>query len=279
MSVIAVASGKGGTGKTTVAAAAALALGPDAQLLDCDVEEPNCHLFVNPEITRSSKIFTRVPVVDESACTSCGTCGEVCKFSAIAVIVETVMTFHNLCHGCGSCSLFCPEKAISEGKRELGVVEAGVASTFSFVQGRLRVGEAMSPPLIHAVKREINPHKIAIIDAPPGTSCPMIAAVKDADYALLVTEPTPFGLSDLTLAVGAVRVLSIPMGVVVNRSDIGNSGVRDFCQSEGIEVLMEIPFSREIAETYARGGSLLDAEPVYREKLREMIGRIAEVSR
>lgn len=278
MPSIAVASGKGGTGKTTVAAALALALGPDAQLLDCDVEEPNCHLFLRPEISRSRTVTCPVPVVDESLCNNCGRCDEVCKFSAIVVLPQTVMTFHNLCHGCGSCTLFCPEEAITEGARELGVVETGTANGFSFVQGRLRVGEAMSPPLIHAVKSEMDAAKVAIIDAPPGTSCPMIAAVNRADYALLVTEPTPFGLSDLTLAVAAVEELGIPTGVVINRSDIGDREVHEFCRSKDIEVLMEIPFSRRIAEVYARGGTLLDAEPAYTQKLKEIAYRIGEAS-
>lgn len=274
MPKISIASGKGGTGKTTVAVALALALGENAQLLDCDVEEPNCHLFVKPEITRTERVTLPVPVVDESLCTYCGRCAEVCKFGAITVLPNTVVTFHNMCHGCGSCGLFCPEDAISESERELGVVEAGRAFSFSFVQGRLRVGEAMSPPLIKAVKGEMDPGKIAIIDAPPGTSCPVIAAIKDTDYALLVTEPTPFGLNDLVLAVEAARELSLPVGVVLNRSDLGDNGVKTFCRKENIPVLMDIPFQRKIARTYAQGGSLLDADPSYGERLREVIDKI-----
>jgi MinD superfamily P-loop ATPase len=187
----------------------------------------------------------------------------VCRYSAIVLIGEQVLTFPELCHGCGGCSLLCPEKAITEGKRELGVIETGTAGPVAFVQGRLRVGEAMSPPLIRAVKAKVDPTKVAILDAPPGASCPVINTVMGSDAIVLVTEPTPFGLHDLTIAVDAIEPLGIPLGVVLNRSDVGDRGVHDFCVQRGIPLLAEIPHDRQIAEGYARGRLLVDSAPQY----------------
>jgi len=201
--IISIASGKGGTGKTTVATNLALSIDKDVQLLDCDVEEPNAHLFIKPAIEERQTVTTPVPSVDESKCTLCGKCGEICQFRAIIVIGETVLPFPELCHSCGGCMAVCPEGAITEVPRELGVLEKGRRNGLAFVHGRLRVGEAMSPPLIRKVRSFTDPDKLTIIDAPPGTSCPVIAAMTGADFVLLVTEPTPFGLHDLQLAVGA----------------------------------------------------------------------------
>ncbi len=259
--IVSVASGKGGTGKTTIATSLAAVLGSRAQLLDCDVEEPNCHILVKPTLQTSESITVAVPVVDTAKCTLCGKCGEVCRFSAIIVIGEQVLTFPELCHGCGGCSLLCPEKAISEGTRELGVVETGWAGPVAFVQGRLRVGEAMSPPLIRAVKGKIDDRKIAILDAPPGASCPVIHTVMGSDFLILVTEPTPFGLHDLGIAVDAISGLEIPLGVILNRSDVGDGKVQEFCRHRGIPLLAEIPHDRGIAEGYARGNLLVDSAP------------------
>lgn len=264
--IIAVASGKGGTGKTTLATNLAAALARDGQpvqLLDCDVEEPNCHIFVKPRHESSEIVGLPVPTVDESKCTGCGECGKLCAYSAIVCIKKKVLTFPELCHGCGGCSLVCPEDAISEESREVGVVEAGPAAGFPFVHGRLRVQEAMSPPLIREVKRRIQPNGIAIVDAPPGTSCPVITAMKGADYVALVTEPTPFGLNDLRIAVETVRELAIPFGVIINRSDVGDDRVSRYCEDEEIRVLCEIPDDRRVAEAYSRGELIVDAVPEY----------------
>lgn len=268
--IISVASGKGGTGKTTVATSLAWALGEEAQLLDCDVEEPNCHLLMRPEILDEEVVNLAVPVVDTSKCSKCGVCGDICRFSAIVLIGDEVLTFPEMCHGCGGCSILCPENAIHEGHRVLGVVEAGKSGPVDFVQGRLRVGEAMSPPLIRAVKSRISRDKTAILDAPPGASCPVITTVMDSDFVILVTEPTPFGLHDLRIAVEAINPLQIPMGVVLNRSDIGDSGVQDFCSERGIPLLLEIPHSRSIAEGYSRGRIMVESNPYYTTPLREM---------
>ncbi|MCA1961815.1 MAG: ATP-binding protein [Desulfomonile sp.] len=272
--IISVASGKGGTGKTSIATSLAVVLGSRAQLLDCDVEEPNCHILMKPLIEKSFPVGVPVPVIDKGRCTVCGRCGEVCRFSAIVPIGDVVLTFPELCHGCGGCALFCPEKAITETLRELGVVEIGTAGPVDFVHGRLRIGEAMAPPLIRAVKAKIKSEKIAIIDAPPGASCPVITAVSGADFVVMVTEPTPFGLHDLQIAVNAILGLGIPLGVVVNRSDIGDSAVQDFCQSRRIPILAEIPHSRRIAEGYSSGHLLIESEPSHRATFLKILSEI-----
>jgi len=276
--IISVASGKGGTGKTTIATNLALSLDGDVQFFDCDVEEPNSHIFLKPDIQETEAIGIPVPEVDKSRCTYCGKCGEICQYSAIVVIKNNVLTFPELCHGCGGCSLVCPEGAISEKHREVGIVERGLASGMEFIHGRLRIGETMSPPLIKAVKKYIDKEKTAIIDAPPGTSCPVIEAVKRSDFTLLVTEPTPFGLNDLILAVEMIRTLKIPFGVIINRSDVGDKGATEYCHREGIPILMEIKTERKIAEAYSKGITIVQIVPEYKERFKslftELEGRI-----
>jgi MinD superfamily P-loop ATPase len=275
--IISIASGKGGTGKTTVATNLALSLEKDVQLLDCDVEEPNAHLFIHPTFEKTETVTTPVPEVDEARCNLCGKCGEICRFKAIVVIGETVLPFHELCHSCGGCVEVCPEGAISEAGRELGIIEKGHRNGLEFIHGRLRLGEAMSPPLIRKVRSFTRPDLLTIIDAPPGTSCPVISAMKDVDFVLLVTEPTPFGLYDLKLAVGAVKILGIPCGLVINRSDIGDGSVKEYAREEDIPVLMEIPFDRDIAEAYSRGDVLVDVMPDWKERFLELYHRIAKM--
>jgi MinD superfamily P-loop ATPase len=265
--IISIASGKGGTGKTTVATNLAASLSDkDIKLLDCDVEEPNAHLFLNPVMESREIVNIPVPGIDESRCTLCGKCIEICQFKAIVRIADTMLAFNELCHGCGGCMEVCPEGAIYETGRELGVIEKGHKDNIVFIHGRLRVGEAMSPPLIKKVREMAGVNGITIIDAPPGTSCPVISAMKDTDFIILVTEPTPFGLNDLKLAAGAVRILGIPCGIVINRSDMGDDRVNRFAADEDIPVLMEIPFDRRIAQSYSRGELVIDNIPGWRER-------------
>ncbi|MFO8056596.1 MAG: ATP-binding protein [bacterium] len=271
---IAIASGKGGTGKTTVAVALARLIG-ECAFVDCDVEAPNAHLFLQPEITGSEKEEVMLPVVDESKCTGCGECSRVCQFNAIAAIGTSVIVFPELCHGCRACVLICEPKAISDGTREIGVVEWGYADDILFYHARLRVSEPMSPPLISALKKRAgNPREFTILDCPPGTTCPMIEAVRGADYCVLVTEPTPFGIHDLEMAAGAARELSIPAGVVINRVGIGDEAIESFCRDHGLPVLARIPHTREIAEGYARGKSILTSAPEIESSLLEALEAI-----
>jgi MinD superfamily P-loop ATPase len=275
--IISVASGKGGTGKTTIATNLAVSLDGKAQLLDCDVEEPNAHIFMKPHIDHRETVTLPVPDVDLEKCNFCGECGEICQFSAITVIGKKVLTFPELCHSCRGCVMVCPKDAVREKDREVGVLETGASGPVAFAQGRLRIGEAMSPPLIDRVKAQIQPDRVAIIDAPPGTSCPVIAALKGSDFTILVTEPTPFGLNDLKLAVGAVRILEIPFGLVINRCDVGDNQVLEYAAKEDIQVLLEIPDDRKIAEAYSRGTLMVDVEPGMKERFQTMYDDIRKL--
>ena len=264
--IISVASGKGGTGKTLVATNLALSLQneTEVQFLDCDVEEPDAHIFLKPAIERRETVSIPIPQVNEDRCTYCGKCAEVCAYNAVAVLKNRVLVFPELCHGCGACSYLCPEDAISEVAREIGIVEMGCSKQMEFIHGRLAVGEAMAPPIIRRVKEHSDPEKTVIIDVPPGTSCPVVEAVKGSDYCLLVTEPTPFGLNDLTLAVETIKKLDIPCGVVVNRGGIGDSKVEEYCLREGLPVLLQIPLDTQIARLYSRGIPLVEGIPQWR---------------
>ena len=275
--IISVASGKGGTGKTTVATNMALSLKGPLQFLDCDVEEPNAHLFVHPAFEKTDVITTPVPEVNPDKCNLCGQCDAICQFKAIVLIGESVLTFPELCHSCGGCVEVCPENAVKETQRELGLIQQGRRNGIAFAQGKLRVGEAMSPPLIKQVRSRYRSDRPTIIDAPPGTSCPVIASMNDVDFVLLVTEPTPFGLHDLKLAVGAVKVLGIPCGLVINRSDIGNREVIDYAEREHLPVLMEIPFDRRIAEVYSEGKALVDVMPEWKQRFIDLYQKIEEI--
>ncbi len=265
--IISIASGKGGTGKTLVATSLALSLKERAsvQLLDCDVEEPDAHVLLKPTITHTEAVSIPVPKVDEDKCTYCGKCAEVCAYNAMAVMKQKVLVFTELCHGCGACSYLCPEKAISEEAKEIGVVESGYAGGVGFVQGRLAIGEAMAPPIIRQVKEHASHEGTVIIDVSPGTSCPVVESVKDSDFCLLVTEPTPFGLNDLALAVDMVNELEVPCGVVINRDGAGDSKVEEYCLGQGIPILLRIPLDVEIARLYSQGITLLEGMPQWRE--------------
>ncbi len=284
---ITVASGKGGTGKTTVAVNLALSLaaaGSPLTFLDCDVEEPNAHIFLRPQIEREETTGILIPEVDDDLCTYCGRCAEVCVFHAIAVIGKQVLVFPELCHGCGSCAYNCPEKAITEVLRPTAKLRWGKATwegaPIAFGEGVLDVGQAMATPVIRELKRKGLPNEgeaIAILDAPPGNSCPVVETMRGSDFVLLVTEPTPFGLHDLRLAVQVARdELGLPAGVVINRDGVGDDSVERFCAEAGLPILMRIPLDRRIAEAYAQGETIVARLPEYRERFLALYRRIEE---
>jgi MinD superfamily P-loop ATPase len=277
--IVSVASGKGGTGKTLVATSLALSLSNNykVQLLDCDVEEPNANILLNLAVNQNQPVYIPIPKVDETKCTYCGKCAEVCAYNAIAVLKEKVLVFPELCHGCGACSYLCPESAITEEGREVGIVERGNSGNLELVQGRIAIGEAMAPPVIREVKKYIDPANIVIIDVPPGTSCPVVEAVEGSDFCLLVTEPTPFGLNDLSLAVEVVKKLGISCGVVINRIGIGGEEVEQYCHREGIPILLRIPLDRNIAMLYSQGIPLIEGMPWWREDFLKLFQDIKDI--
>lgn len=274
---IAIASGKGGTGKTTVATNLAMVAGRQGlkvAYLDCDVEEPNGHLFLKPSIRRAQTVNKPVPRVDQDRCTRCGKCAEICQYGAIASLPNKTMIFDELCHACGGCHLVCPLQAITEYERPIGELRHGEIETIQFVDGKLNIGEAMSPPLISAVKHAAAPADLTIIDSPPGTSCPVIESLRGVDFAILVTEPTPFGLYDLKLAVEMIRALRIPHAVVINRSVCQDGPVHEYCAQEEIEIITELPDDRAVAETYSRGEMICDFINDFRERIQSLLEAI-----
>ena len=286
--IITVASGKGGTGKTTVAVSLALSLAADGGhigpakplLLDCDVEEPNAALFLDPTIQERREVGQMIPKVDLDKCTYCGRCAEVCQYNAIAVVGERVLVFPELCHGCGSCTLNCPAEAIHEVLDVIGSMERGEAGGVAFAQGTMNVGEPMAVPIIRQLKQWVIPSDRdslpIILDAPPGTACPVVESMRGADYVLMVTEPTPFGLHDLRMAVDVARgELGLPVGVVINRDGVGDRGVDDYCAAEGIPILMRIPLDRRIAEAYSEGVPLVETLQEYRAQFVELWSQVA----
>ncbi|MFC1920260.1 ATP-binding protein [Chloroflexota bacterium] len=277
--IISIASGKGGTGKTLVATSLALSLKDREriQFLDCDVEEPNAYIFLKPDIYKRESVNIPVPVVDDNKCNYCGKCAVVCAYNAIAVASRHILVFPNICHGCGACAYLCPENAIRENGREAGIVESGNSDGIDFIHGKLTVGEAMAPPVIRSVRKLANYNSIAIIDVPPGTSCPMVEAVKGSDFCLLVTEPTPFGLNDLALAMGTIDELDIPYGVVINRTCGNYDEITDFIESKNVPVLLTIPLDMEIARLYSRGITLTEGIPEWKAEFSELFERIREI--
>ncbi len=271
---IVVASGKGGTGKTTFAVNLAYVLAQRGQrvcLLDCDVEEPNDHLFVKPNITDTQDVMVLKPVWDAAECDGCGECAKACNYNAMAVVKGKVLIFNELCHSCGVCSYVCPRNALHEEKTAIGkVLAAPDNQPFFFAYGILNIGEALAPNVVSAVKAHIDPEAINILDASPGTACPVVKALEGADVAVLLTEPTPFGLNDLKLAAAMTIEMGLPTGIVVNRSDGKDEIIDKYAESADIPIIGRIPFKREYAETYSAGHILI-------EKHKELVDILLEI--
>lgn len=280
--IVAVASGKGGTGKTLISVSLARLLSQheSVQYLDCDVEEPNGHLFLRPELSLRESVRLKFPVVDTSRCNLCGECSRFCAFNALALAGSKLLVFPDLCHSCGGCALVCPQRAISWEEREIGIVEEGVSGGITFVHGQLALGARLVPPLIEAVRRRTRSQGIAIVDAPPGAACPVVAAVRGADLVLLVTEPTPFGLNDLEIAAELVHLLGLKAAVIINRYGVGDDRVERFCEEKGLCVWERIPYDRRIAEAYASGRDVAEEVPEFARACRSLIAKLkAEAAR
>jgi MinD superfamily P-loop ATPase len=273
--IVSVASGKGGTGKTSVAVNMALSIG-NVQLLDCDVEEPNAHLLLQPNLGKTEPVWSLIPQVNEELCSHCGECSEVCQYNAIFTSPEKVLVFPDLCHSCGGCGFVCPEKAITLEKHKIGILKFGSVGDLKLVYGEIEIGRPMAVPVIKAVKRQIREGENVILDSPPGTSCPFVETVRDSDFCVLVTEPTPFGLHDLKIAVEVLRKIAVPFGVVVNRAGLGDKKVYDYCEEESIRIMLEIPYKRRIAELYSRGVPFSQEMPEWKEKFQTLHREIKE---
>lgn len=276
---IAIASGKGGTGKTTISCALAEAAEHPVCLLDCDVEEPNSHFFIHPEVDHRKTVHSLIPKINAELCDGCGECRRVCQFNALVVVKNCAMVFPELCHSCGACARICPTGAIAEIEQPIGHVETGVGeNNTQFVSGQMDVGQAMAPPVIRATLQHAATERLTLIDCPPGTSCPFVTAVKGSDVVLLVTEPTPFGLHDLSLAVDTLRQLGLPFAVAVNRVNADRDIITDYCEQEDVPLILRIPESRRIAEAYSRGETLLSASPAWRESFAGLPAKLAEIA-
>jgi MinD superfamily P-loop ATPase len=271
--IVTVASGKGGTGKTSLAVNMALSV-ENVQLLDCDVEEPNAHVLLRPDLYRTEPVYSSIPLVNEDLCDYCGKCAQTCQYNAIFATSEKILVFPELCHSCGGCALVCPKKAITWEKHKIGTLKFGLVDDLELVYGELEIGKPLAVPIIKAVKSHIKEGKNVIVDSPPGTSCPFVETVRGSDFCILVTEPTPFGLHDLEIAIQVLRNIKVPFGVVVNRAGLGDGKVYDYCKKENISVMMEIPYQRKIAELYSNGIPFSVEMPEWKEKFQTLYNKI-----
>ena len=274
--IITVTSGKGGTGKTLIAIALAQSI-KNVQFLDCDVEEPNAAIFLKPDISENVSIDTFIPEIDSDKCNFCGQCQQICKYNALAVLKSKVLVFPQLCHHCGACTWKCSQKAITEKTVQLGIIQKGAAGQIEFLSGVLDVGQPTAPPLILALKKLINKNKNVILDSSPGVACPVIATLYQSDFVLLVTEPTPFGLYDLKLAVEVCEIFGLKNGLIINRSDGTDDATQQYCEEKSIPILLRIPFERKIAENYSRGISLIETFPEYKKQFRTVFEQISNI--
>jgi MinD superfamily P-loop ATPase len=274
--IVTVASGKGGTGKTSVAVNMSLSVG-NVQLLDCDVEEPNAYLLLHPDLQKTEPVYTLIPLVNKELCSYCGECSKFCQYNAIFATSDKILVFPELCHSCGGCALVCPKKALSWEKHRIGALKFGKVGDLALVYGELEIGKPLAVPIIKAVKNQIRAGKDVILDSPPGTSCPFVETVRGSDFCILVTEPTPFGLHDLKIAVQVLKKMAVPFGVVVNRAGVGDNKVYDYCREENIRVLLEIPYQREIAELYSKGVPFILEMPEWVEKFQALYCEIKEL--
>jgi MinD superfamily P-loop ATPase len=275
--IVAVASGKGGTGKTSVAVNMALSIG-DCQVLDCDVEEPNAQLLLHAKINKVKFVYASIVKVDESLCNHCGQCAKFCKYNALFSASDKILVFPELCHGCGGCITVCPKKAVKDEKYLVGTLNFYKKGNISLVYGELEVGKPMAVPVIKAVKKEAEKNRTVIIDSPPGTSCSFVETVRNSDYCLLVTEPTPFGLHDLKISVEVLKKIGIPFGVIVNRAGIGDQSVYDYCNQEYIPILLEIPYERKIAELYSKGIAFTSEMPQWKTNFQNLFSQIRSLT-
>jgi len=273
--IISVASGKGGTGKTTISTNLALSIG-NIQFFDCDVEEPDSNIFLKTDIVESEDVNVLIPEIDKEKCNFCGKCSDFCNYNALAVVKKDVLVFPDLCHSCGGCKLVCPKDAIEYKYRNIGKIDHGKKEGIDFYQGLLNVGEAQAIPVLKALKKKIDKRKNVIMDAPPGTACPVVETVETSDYCILVTEPTPFGLNDLKIAVGTVRLLGVPFGVIINRDGVGDNKVELYCQQEKIKILAKIPQNKEIAEFYSDGVPFVKKLSSWNDEFKKIFTVISE---
>ena len=273
---ITVASGKGGTGKTIIAVNIALSI-ENSMLIDCDVEGPNSHIFFKGPMVKLKDVSILAPKFDLDTCTLCGKCVEFCQYNAISIIGEKLLFFEELCHGCGGCKIICPVDAITEVDHNVGLIEKGGTEDLPLYHGLLNISEPFGVPIINQLKQFADDKKTTIFDSPPGTACPAVETMRDVDFCILVTEPTPFGLHDLTLTVDVIRQIGTPFGVVVNRDGIGDDRVDRYCEKESIPLLAKIPNDMEIAKLYSQGVPMVKGLPKYRELFEELFAKIKEM--
>jgi len=278
--IISVVSGKGGTGKTLVATSLAMSLAGEkaVQLLDCNVEEPDAHLFLKPSLTTKETVTIRVPRLEREKCNFCRKCGETCIRSAIIVYAKHILLFPELCYGCGACYHLCPQKALTQEEKIIGIVESGSSNGIDLVHGRLVSGETLALNIVKKIKEATNKNGTVIIDTPAGISRTVVQTFRGSDFCIIVTEPTPSGYDSLTKAVEILKRLSIPGGVILNRTGEDDNRGEEYCRKENIRILLSIPLDNNIADLYSRGITLVEGIPSWKESFQRLYKNITELS-